>query len=114
MTIDDTIKMKALKKDKIFSKPIVKCMDYIYENLNIRITVAMHQFLHSRHRAISLRCSKSVLEWLQKNIRSVVLGKLKSVELITYKNHGSLILMLNRYQGHSIKILVTSKLFQVQ
>jgi len=41
MTIDYTIRMKALKKDRIFSKPIVKCIDYIYENLNIRITVAM-------------------------------------------------------------------------
>jgi len=41
MTIDYTTKMSALKKDKIFSKPIVKCIDYIYENLNTRITVAM-------------------------------------------------------------------------
>ena len=41
MTIDYTKRMKALKKDKILSKPIVKCIDYIYENLNVRITVAM-------------------------------------------------------------------------
>jgi YesN/AraC family two-component response regulator len=41
MTIDYTKRMKALKSDKIFSKPIVKCIDYIYKNLNIRITVAM-------------------------------------------------------------------------
>lgn len=41
MTIDYTKRMKALKMDKILSKPIVKCIDYIYKNLNIRITVAM-------------------------------------------------------------------------
>jgi YesN/AraC family two-component response regulator len=41
MTIDYTKRMKALKMDKIFSKPIVTCIDYIYRNLNTRITVAM-------------------------------------------------------------------------
>jgi AraC-like DNA-binding protein len=41
MTIDYTKRMKAIKMDKISSKPIVKCIDYIYKNLNIRITVAM-------------------------------------------------------------------------
>jgi YesN/AraC family two-component response regulator len=41
MTIDYTKRMNALKKDKIFSKPIVKCIDYIYKNLNVRVTVAM-------------------------------------------------------------------------
>jgi YesN/AraC family two-component response regulator len=41
MTIDYTKRMKALKMDKIFSKPIVTCIDYIYKNLNARITVAM-------------------------------------------------------------------------
>jgi YesN/AraC family two-component response regulator len=41
MTIDYTKRMKALKMDKIFSKPIVTCIDYIYRNLNARITVAM-------------------------------------------------------------------------
>ena len=39
MTIDYTKRMKALKMDKILSKPIVKCIDYIYRNLNTRITV---------------------------------------------------------------------------
>ncbi len=41
MTIDYTKRMKALKMDKIFSKPIVECIDYIYKNLNLRITVEM-------------------------------------------------------------------------
>lgn len=41
MTIDYTKRMKALKMDKIYSKPIVKCIDYIYKNLNLRITVPM-------------------------------------------------------------------------
>lgn len=41
MTIDYTKRMKALRMEKILSKPIVKCIDYIYKNLNIRITVAM-------------------------------------------------------------------------
>ncbi len=41
MTLDYTKRMKALKMDKIFSKPIVKCIDYIYKNLNTRITGAM-------------------------------------------------------------------------
>ncbi len=41
MTIDYTKRMKALRMDKIFSRPIVKCIDYIYKNLNLRITVAM-------------------------------------------------------------------------
>ncbi|MBP1756183.1 MAG: AraC family transcriptional regulator, partial [Firmicutes bacterium] len=33
MTIDYTKRMKALKMDKIISKPVVKCIDYIYKNL---------------------------------------------------------------------------------
>lgn len=41
MTMDYTKRMKALKIDKIFSKPIVQCVEYIYKNLNLRITVAM-------------------------------------------------------------------------
>lgn len=41
MTIDYTKRMKALKRNKIFSKPIVRCIDYIYKNLNTRITIAM-------------------------------------------------------------------------
>ncbi|MDP4180515.1 MAG: AraC family transcriptional regulator [Bacillota bacterium] len=41
MTIDYTKRMNALKKDKIYSKPIVQCIDYIYDNLNVRITVAI-------------------------------------------------------------------------
>ena len=41
MTIDYTKRMNSLKMNKIFSKPIVKCIDYIYKNLNIRTTVAM-------------------------------------------------------------------------
>ena len=41
MTIDYTKRMNALKKDKILSRPIVNCIDYIYKNLNTRITVAI-------------------------------------------------------------------------
>lgn len=41
MTIDYTKRMKALRMDKIMSRPVVKCIDYIYKNLNIRITVAI-------------------------------------------------------------------------
>ena len=41
MTIDYTKRMNALKKDNINSRPIVKCIDYIYKNLNTRITVVM-------------------------------------------------------------------------
>ena len=41
MVIDYTKKMNALKKDKICSKPIVKCIDYIYDNLHTRITVEL-------------------------------------------------------------------------
>lgn len=41
MTIDYTKRMKSLRMDKIMSRPVVKCIDYIYKNLNIRITVAI-------------------------------------------------------------------------
>lgn len=41
MAIDYTKRMKALRMNKIMSKPIVKCIDYIYKNLNIRITVVI-------------------------------------------------------------------------
>lgn len=40
MTLDYTKRMRALRTDKILSKPIVRCIDYIYKNLNTRITVA--------------------------------------------------------------------------
>lgn len=52
MTMDYTKRMKALKMDKIFSKPIVECINYIYKNLNQRITVAMlaeHVELHPNY-----------------------------------------------------------------
>lgn len=39
MCLDYAKRMKKLRKDKICSGPIVKCIDYIYENLHTRITV---------------------------------------------------------------------------
>lgn len=41
MVIDYTKRMNVIRKEKICSKPIVECMDYIYENLHLRITVDM-------------------------------------------------------------------------
>lgn len=41
MSIDYAQRMAALKKEGIFSKPVAKCMDYIYGNLHTRITLAM-------------------------------------------------------------------------
>ena len=39
MCLDYTKRMRDLKKSYICSKPIVKCIDYIYDNLHNRITV---------------------------------------------------------------------------
>ncbi len=39
MCLDYTKRMKDLKKSTICSKPIVKCIDYIYDHLHNRITV---------------------------------------------------------------------------
>jgi len=39
MCLDYTKRMRELKKSYICSKPIVKCIDYIYDNLHNRITV---------------------------------------------------------------------------
>ena len=39
MSIDYAKRMDALKKKGIFSKPVAKCMDYIYSNLHTKITL---------------------------------------------------------------------------
>lgn len=39
MCLDYTKRMRELKKSTVCSKPIVKCIDYIYDNLHNRITV---------------------------------------------------------------------------
>lgn len=39
MVLDYTRKMSLVKKSSIISKPIVLCMDYIYNHMNCRITV---------------------------------------------------------------------------
>nr|MDE7478670.1 helix-turn-helix domain-containing protein [Lachnospiraceae bacterium] len=39
MALDFTRKMVLVKKSTIISKPIVRCMDYIYSHINRRITV---------------------------------------------------------------------------
>ncbi|HEX3017105.1 MAG TPA: helix-turn-helix domain-containing protein [Caproicibacter sp.] len=41
MSIDYTKRMNVLKKNKIYSKPVAECIDYIYGNLHLRITLAM-------------------------------------------------------------------------
>lgn len=71
MTIDYTKRMKALKRDRILSKPIVKCIDYIYENLNTRITVvrlAEHVGLHPNYlsRLFSKETGISISMYVQK------------------------------------------------
>lgn len=40
MTLDFTKRMLGLRKFPIHSKPIIQCMDYIYEHIQDRITVA--------------------------------------------------------------------------
>jgi YesN/AraC family two-component response regulator len=40
MSMDYTQRMKNLKKNRIFSKQIVKCIDYIYNNLHKRIRIS--------------------------------------------------------------------------
>lgn len=39
MCLDYAKRMKKLRKNNIYSAPVVKCIDYIYENLHTRITV---------------------------------------------------------------------------
>lgn len=39
MCLDYTKRMKALRKQKITSKPIAECIDYIYDHLHTRITI---------------------------------------------------------------------------
>lgn len=39
MCLDYAKRMKNLQKQRICSRPVVKCMDYIYENLHTRITM---------------------------------------------------------------------------
>lgn len=39
MCVDYTVRMKNLRKNKICSQPIAKCIDYICESLHTRITV---------------------------------------------------------------------------
>ncbi len=40
MSEDYTQRMSQLRKERIFSKPIVKCVDYIYNNLHKRILIS--------------------------------------------------------------------------
>lgn len=40
MSIDYAKRMAALNKEGVFSKPVAKCMDYIYSSLHTRITLA--------------------------------------------------------------------------
>lgn len=39
MCVDYTIRMKNLRKKKICSQPVAKCIDYICESLHTRITL---------------------------------------------------------------------------
>lgn len=39
MVLDYTGKMLLLKKENVISKPVILCMDYIYDHLNSRITI---------------------------------------------------------------------------
>lgn len=39
MVLDYTGKMLLLKKENVISKPVIRCMDYIYGHLNSRITI---------------------------------------------------------------------------
>lgn len=41
MSIDYAKRMNELKKDRIYSKPVTECIDYIYGNLHSRITLSM-------------------------------------------------------------------------
>lgn len=41
MSTDYAKRMNALKKDRIDSKPVAECIDYIYGNLHTRITLTM-------------------------------------------------------------------------
>lgn len=40
MSRDYTQRMKALRKNRIYSMPVVKCVDYIYDNLHKRILIS--------------------------------------------------------------------------
>lgn len=39
MSLDFTGKMLLLKKSSVISKPIIRCMDYVYNHMNSRITI---------------------------------------------------------------------------
>lgn len=39
MCVDYTVRMKNLRKQKVCSQPVAKCIDYIYDSLHTRITV---------------------------------------------------------------------------
>ena len=39
MVLDYTGKMLLLKKESVISKPVIRCMDYIYSHLNSRLTI---------------------------------------------------------------------------
>ena len=41
MCLAYTAKMQTLSRSKIYSKPVISCLEYIYENLGIRITLPM-------------------------------------------------------------------------
>lgn len=41
MSIDYVKRMNVLKKDRICSKPVTECIDYIYSNLHSKITLSM-------------------------------------------------------------------------
>ncbi len=41
MAMDYAERMNALRKNRIFSKPVAECMDYIYANLYTKITLTM-------------------------------------------------------------------------
>ncbi len=71
MTMDYTKRMRALKWEKVFSKPIVKCIDYIYKNLNTRITVALlaeHIGLHPSYlsKLFKKETGSSISSYIQK------------------------------------------------
>lgn len=40
MSLDYATRMKALRKDRIYSMPVAKCIDYIYDNLHTRILIS--------------------------------------------------------------------------
>ena len=69
MVLDYTGKMRLMLKDQGISRPITKCINYIYKHIDERITINVLAVMR-----VSMPALTSVFLWIQTNMANCILG----------------------------------------